>query len=347
MKEIFRVGDTIKINCPVSGYPMPSVEWFKNRERIDFMWDRHITKKKTLKIKNVSEDDTGIYHCKAINGFGSEEVRIELIVVDPRQFPKSLMDPNGSGRPDVAPPVFTVDTTIALRKHKKSVGETFKVSCEALGSPQPEIFWFKDGQHIHEPVHYQRGRSTVELNVMGPADSGLYTCRAKNMLGEQTMNFTLEVDNVVGAPHAIVTVVGSSDKTVEIGGDATLQCRVKSIYPPTVQWLKRGEDGTVGRSEDTYVLGQSQVKFRMLDTKKSVPTGTDDEYLTTLVLSGLVEEDAGMYICFVTNSGFNANTYKSMNLRVIESKYFIRETCAAALSLIKFTYFNVCRPFFL
>ena len=226
---------------------------------------------------------------------------------------------DGSGQPEVAPPVFTVDTTISQRNHKKSVGETFKVSCEALGSPQPEIFWFKDGQHIHEPVHYQRGRSTVELNVMGPADSGMYTCRAKNMLGEQTMNYTLEVKNIVGGPHAIVTVAGPSNKTVVVGGEATLQCRVKSIYPPTVQWLKKG-DGSESRSANTFVMGQNHLKFKMLDTKKIVPTRNDDEYLTTLILSRVQKEDAGMYICFVTNSGFNANTYKSMNLRIVESE---------------------------
>lgn len=29
-----------------------------------------------------------------------------------------------------------------------------------------------------------------------------------------------------------------------------------------------------------------------------------------------------MYICFVTNSGFGALTYKSMHLTVVESKFF-------------------------
>ena len=32
------------------------------------------------------------------------------------------------------------------------------------------------------------------------------------------------------------------------------------------------------------------------------------------------ESDAGMYICFVTNSGFGALTYKSMNLRVVKDR---------------------------
>ena len=57
------------------------VEWSKNGEIIDFMWDRHRTGGRSLKIKDVTEDDTGIFTCKGINGFGSVDIRIELIIV--------------------------------------------------------------------------------------------------------------------------------------------------------------------------------------------------------------------------------------------------------------------------
>jgi hypothetical protein len=39
-----------------------------------------------------------------------------------------------------------------------------------------------------------------------------------------------------------------------------------------------------------------------------------------LVIKEATVEDSGMYICFVTNSGFGALTYKSMHLTVIKSK---------------------------
>lgn len=45
---------------------------------------------------------------------------------------------------------------------------------------------------------------------------------------------------------------------------------------------------------------------------------SNNEYLNRLVLEDVRESDAGMYICFVTNSGFGALTYKSMNLRVVK-----------------------------
>ena len=238
LKRIGRMGETVKLVCPITGYPQPMIVWSKNGEQIDsdFTWDRHrVTKKSGLKIKNVSEDDTGVFECKGVNGFGSETVRVELIVVA-REEGSS----NGD-LPDVAPPVFTYETRASRKRHVKSVGDTFKVSCEALGSPQPEIFWFKDGQHIDESVHYQRGKSTVEFSVLGTADSGVYSCRARNLIGQQTTNFTLEVRPTVGTTHAIVTEAGPANTTVSVGETATLQCRVKSLAPPHIKWLKRLE----------------------------------------------------------------------------------------------------------
>ena len=70
--------------CPITGNPLPIIEWSKNGETIDFTWSRYKTnaKKGFLKIlKPVDFDlDTGIFVCKGVNGFGTEQVRIHLIV---------------------------------------------------------------------------------------------------------------------------------------------------------------------------------------------------------------------------------------------------------------------------
>ena len=42
---------------------------------------RFRTVKKSLKIKDATLDDTGIYMCKGTNGFGSQDARIDLIVI--------------------------------------------------------------------------------------------------------------------------------------------------------------------------------------------------------------------------------------------------------------------------
>ena len=126
---------------------------------------------------------------------------------------------------DVAAPVFTKDTYTSRRAHTKSVGDTFKVSCDALASPRPQILWYKDGQPIDEHVHYRAGRSTLEFSVLGSADAGGYSCRARNLVGERALNFTLDVRRTAGGSHAVVTQSGPNT-TVTEGDTAQLECQV-------------------------------------------------------------------------------------------------------------------------
>jgi hypothetical protein len=80
--KIVRMGDTLKLQCPMNGSPPMQFDWTKDNEQIKpYAWPRFKTQKKNLKIKPVMPDDTGIYICKGTNGFGSEEIRIDLIVI--------------------------------------------------------------------------------------------------------------------------------------------------------------------------------------------------------------------------------------------------------------------------
>ena len=48
----------------------------------DITWPRYRQSKSFLRVRGgANRDDTGVYTCKAINGFGSEEARVELVVV--------------------------------------------------------------------------------------------------------------------------------------------------------------------------------------------------------------------------------------------------------------------------
>ena len=38
------------------------------------------THKNYLKLKNVNREDTGVFICRGVNGFGSVKVRVDLIV---------------------------------------------------------------------------------------------------------------------------------------------------------------------------------------------------------------------------------------------------------------------------
>ena len=81
LKTVVRLGEDVKIQCPISGNPTPIIEWKKGGETIDYSWIRIRTKGKQLRIKKSQEDDTGLYICKGVNGFGNVEVRVDLIVI--------------------------------------------------------------------------------------------------------------------------------------------------------------------------------------------------------------------------------------------------------------------------
>ena len=254
---------------------------------------------------------------------------------DPSQYPATDL----LGNPiDISPPIFTAETLDSKRIFKKDVGDTFKVQCEALGSPRPTIQWLKDGQEIRDNVFPRRsditGRSTVELQILGSVDGGTYTCSAQNSIGIRELNYTLHVNVAAGSiQHAVVTEAGPENSTVYEGDTATLRCKVKSVALPHIKWLKKlekedaaGEVGSGKRAMDAmdydqrvvnvYTLNMGNERYRVLDTDPDVKT-KDGEFLNRFVIPRSAVEDSGMYICFVTNSGFGALTYKSAYLKVL------------------------------
>ena len=64
-------------------------------------------------------------------------------------------------------------------------------------SPQPKIIWMKNSMNIQGDPKYrafsEQGVCTLEIRKPSPFDSGVYTCKAVNVLGEATADCRLEV----------------------------------------------------------------------------------------------------------------------------------------------------------
>ncbi|KAM5301414.1 myosin-binding protein H isoform 2-T2 [Glossophaga mutica] len=64
-------------------------------------------------------------------------------------------------------------------------------------SPQPKIIWMKNNMNIQGDPKYrafsEQGVCTLEIRKPSPFDSGVYTCKAVNVLGEATADCRLEV----------------------------------------------------------------------------------------------------------------------------------------------------------
>ena len=82
--KVVQIGNNVTLKCPISVANPRNLQrtWYKGDERIEkYTWERYSLDKKSLQIKGVTYDDTGIFICKGTNGFGSNEVRIDLFVL--------------------------------------------------------------------------------------------------------------------------------------------------------------------------------------------------------------------------------------------------------------------------
>uniref|UniRef100_A0A8B9T0Y1 Ig-like domain-containing protein n=1 Tax=Anas platyrhynchos TaxID=8839 RepID=A0A8B9T0Y1_ANAPL len=134
-------------------------------------------------------------------------------------------------------------------------GETV-LECEATGRPAPTVMWLKDGQ----PVVLGDGLSLSEQGwrlriVLRAADSGAYTCLARNGAGEDAQLHVLSVLGEWGWGHRARPPVPSSlisasrplsqcpqsSREVPVGSDVTFACEASGSPAPAVTWLKLGE----------------------------------------------------------------------------------------------------------
>ena len=77
LKVIKQEGKDVNLRCPITGIPHPLFTWKKDEPD----YSRIISNKKTLRIDKAKLTDSGEYICKATNGYGNLEIKIELMIV--------------------------------------------------------------------------------------------------------------------------------------------------------------------------------------------------------------------------------------------------------------------------
>ena len=320
VRHIAKVGDEVKIVCPVHGHPAPLVTWSRGGEVVDFTWTRFRVNKRQMKIKGVVKADTGSYTCKAINGFGKVEIRVQLVVINPAE----LTGVSAEDISKLAAPEFSRRTLEEEKSVIRAAGSDVVLRCDVSGGhPAPAISWYKD----EAPLPGSAAQDTLRLRALQTRDSGAYSCVARNIIGTAAQTFTLNVraessggaapGKQLAGPGA--EMLGQANISVEEGERATLDCRVEGVHAPSIKWLRKMEGGGGGGGGDLISVGSDY--YRLIDSSSAVSRTAAGEYLSELVLRRARPEDEGMYICFVTslNGGFN---FKPSYLTVVQSKYF-------------------------
>lgn len=84
LERVVPEGAMVLLPCPVHADPDTLFfEWLRDREPLGSFADERyrVQGNGALKIKSVVPEDTGLYVCRAVNGFGKAHVNVTLIVL--------------------------------------------------------------------------------------------------------------------------------------------------------------------------------------------------------------------------------------------------------------------------
>ncbi|XP_066549359.1 fibroblast growth factor receptor 2 isoform X6 [Amia ocellicauda] len=191
-------------------------------------------------------------------------------------------------------PYWTMPEKMEKKLHAVPAANTVKFRCAAGGNPRPRMRWLKNGKNFRQEdrmggykVRHQHWTLIMESVV--PSDKGNYTCVVENEYG--VINHTYTLDVVERSPHRPILQAGlPANATVRVGEDARFVCKVYSDAQPHIQWLQHIEKNGSRYGPDGHPY------VRVL--KRSGINSSDVEVLT---LRNVTLEDAGEYICKVSN----------------------------------------------
>ncbi|XP_038147917.1 roundabout homolog 2 isoform X6 [Cyprinodon tularosa] len=230
-------GEPATFNCKAEGRPIPTVEWYKDGERVETDKDEPRSHRMLLPSGSLfflrvvhgrrSKPDEGAYVCVARNYLGeavsrNASLEVALLRDDFRQNPS--------------------DVVVA-------VGEPAILECvPPRGHPEPTIFWRKDKVQIDDKddrISIRGGK--LMISNTKKSDAGMYVCVGKNMVGERESE-TAQV-TVFERPTFLrkpINQVVLEEELVEF------RCQAQGDPPPTVRWRKDDIDVPRGRYETRY-----------------------------------------------------------------------------------------------
>uniref|UniRef100_A0A3B5L9M0 receptor protein-tyrosine kinase n=1 Tax=Xiphophorus couchianus TaxID=32473 RepID=A0A3B5L9M0_9TELE len=294
-------GEVLKLSCPlpVTG----TITWTKDGGSLGTN-NRTLIEQEVLQIRDAMPKDSGLYACTSV---GKDTVCFIVNVTDATWSGDDEDDTDRSEDTWVdSAPYWTSPEKMKYNFYVPAA-TTAKFRCSAGGYPQPTLRWLKNGRPLHQEdrmggykVRHQSWTLIME-NVM-PSDRGNYTCLAENVDG--SINHTYSMEVLGRQPYRPNLLAGFlSNTTVRIGEDAQFQCNVYVYGESHFQWLR-----LIPRNGSRY--GPDGPPYIKVLKSSNIPT--DMEFLT---ITNVTEEDAGEYLCKVSN--LHGEAIQSAWLKVI------------------------------
>ncbi|KAK7133156.1 hypothetical protein R3I94_015142 [Phoxinus phoxinus] len=197
-------GSPIRLECRVTGNPLPLVRWFCEGRELHHCPDIQICRDgdlHTLVITEAFEDDTGRYTCVASNALGADntsaEVYIEGVTSSDSEGEGSVSKSRSGAMPQAQKKTSSVSLTIHTPSPKSSESQPHRSTLVQPLSATP--------QRVQSPV------------------SSLYAN-----------------DALVKAPPSFTKML--QDAQASEGQVVVLECRVRGSLPLRVQWFREGRE---------------------------------------------------------------------------------------------------------
>ncbi|XP_074599693.1 cell adhesion molecule Dscam1-like [Brevipalpus obovatus] len=316
-------GTTVYLQCPFSGHPIQSIEWYRRSNRLPENRRQLIYPNGTLIIKSADRlADQDRYKCIVHSDSGdsaSGEVYLRIRIA----------------------PLINIDSPSNLREGMRSM-----LTCNVLeGDPPFNFAWYKDGSPIsmdksmlNSHYHYQNMNisslneysSTLFISELNFKDSGNYTCIISNDVAyaNSTVNMLVKVP-----PKWILT---PSDTDVILGDDVTVDCQA-SGYPQPRIWWEHAKSVTMTTSASASSMASSSSSSSSLASSShssphSHPPPTHYQTVISnshihalengsLTIKDVSKMDAGYYLCQATN-GIGSDISKVIRILVHVPAFF-------------------------
>ncbi|XP_033350618.1 Down syndrome cell adhesion molecule-like protein Dscam2 isoform X30 [Bombus vosnesenskii] len=263
-KKAIVAGETLRVTCPVAGYPIESIVWERDTRVLPINRKQKVFPNGTLIIENVERmSDQATYTCVARNAQGySARGTLEVqVMVGPQLLP------------------------IAFNAEVANSGDSVSVPCSILKGDMPmDISWAFNGVPIDTSkdasitiTRISKHLSTLSIDGVSARHAGEYACSASNLAGSVSRSATLTV-NV--PPRWILE---PTDKAFAQGSDARVECKADGFPKPQVTWKKAAGD-TPGDYTD----------LKLSNPDISVEDGT-------LSINNIQKTNEGYYLCEAVN----------------------------------------------
>ncbi|XP_068892723.1 cell adhesion molecule Dscam2 isoform X6 [Tenebrio molitor] len=283
IEQTLQPGPAVSLKCSASGNPTPQISWtldgFSLPSHGRFVIGQYVTVHgdviSHVNISHVMVEDGGEYTCTAENRAGKSSHSARL---------------NVYGMPYIR----------LIPKVTAVAGEALQLKCPVAGYPIEEIHWERGGRELPDDLRQKvlKEGTLVISPVEKKADSGVYTCWARNKQGHSARR-SGEV-NVIVPPRWEIEPV---DVSVERNHQVSIHCQAKGVPTPTVTWKK-----AIAAKSGDYEEVKDHMYTRLLGNG-------------TLILQHVKEDREGYYLCQAEN-GIGPVIGKVIQLRVNSPPYF-------------------------